>query len=369
MIVLRRLDRYVLREFLRILLIALFALTAVFLMIHLMDHVDVFLDHGATWVEVSRFYLFQLPYNSLLTMPMAMLISTILSIGDLGKHGELTAMKASGVSLYRIVAPIVLLATLASIGMLILGETVIPPLNERSNDVYEHEVLGEGEELENYRGNFVYQDRDGYTYIVRSLFVEDSLGSADQVEIQRRLADGTFVRINAANMVWEPGRRAWVLRDGEIRVFPKGGDERMYNFSLMRASGLDDPPEELLAEEKFPEEMGYEDLRRYIIDRERLGVETRAQQVDLHMKLSYPFANIVIVLFGLAVVGSATHAGRHTGTAGFGVALFLTIVFWGFLRVSQGIGYGGGLAPPLAAWLANAIFGTAAIVLLARAKT
>jgi lipopolysaccharide export system permease protein len=87
------------------------------------------------------------------------------------------------------------------------------------------------------------------------------------------------------------------------------------------------------------------------------------------MKLSYPFANIVIVLFGLAVVGSATHAGRHTGTAGFGVALFLTIVFWGFLRVSQGVGYGGGLEPPLAAWLANAIFGAAAVALLARAKT
>jgi lipopolysaccharide export LptBFGC system permease protein LptF len=87
MVLLRRLDRYVLREFLRILVITLFALTAVFVMIHLMDHVNVFLDHEATWLEVSRYYLLQLPYNTLLTMPMAMLIATILSIGDLGKHG------------------------------------------------------------------------------------------------------------------------------------------------------------------------------------------------------------------------------------------------------------------------------------------
>jgi lipopolysaccharide export system permease protein len=369
MVLLRLLDRYVLREFLRILLITLFALTAVFVMIHLMDHMNIFLDHGASWLEVGRYYLLQLPYNTLLTMPMAMLIATILSIGDMGRHGELTAMKASGISLYRIVVPILILAVVVSMAMLFLGETVIPRLNQRANDVYANEVLDQGAELENYRGNFVYQDREGYTYLVRSLFVEDSLGSADQVEIQRRLADGTFVRINAANMIWDDALRAWVLRDGEIRVFPKGGDERMYTFSLMRAPALDDPPEELLAEEKDPEEMGYEDLRRYIIDRERLGVETRAQQVDLQMKLSYPFANIVIVLFGVAVVGSATHAGRHTGTAGFGVALFLTIVFWGFLRVSQGVGYGGGLEPPMAAWLANAIFGAAAVVLLARAKT
>ena len=369
MILLRRLDRYVLREFLRILAITLFALTAVFVMIHLMDHVNVYIDHDSSWAEVGRYYLFQLPYNTLLTMPMAMLIATILSIGDMGKHGELTAMKASGISLYRLVAPILVLAVIASVAMLALGETVVPGLNQRANDVYEDEVLDQGDEFENYRGNFVYHDRDGYTYIVRSLFVEDTLGSADQVEIQRRLPDGTFVRINAANMVWEPARQAWVLRNGEVRVFPQGGEERMYGFSLMRSPALDDPPQELLAEEKDPEEMGYADLRRYIIDRERLGVETRPQQVDLQMKLSYPFANIVIVLFGLAVVGSATHAGRHSGTAGFGTALFLTIIFWGFLRVSQGVGYAGWLDPPVAAWLANVIFGSAALVLLARAKT
>ena len=54
---------------------------------------------------------------------------------------------------------------------------------------------------------------------------------------------------------------------------------------------------------------------------------------------------------------------------GFGLALFLTIVFWGFLRVSQGIGYGGGLPPIAAAWLANGIFGVVGLVLLSKAKT
>jgi lipopolysaccharide export system permease protein len=369
MVLVRRLDRYVLGEFLRVLVITLLALTAVYVMVHLMDHIDVYLDQNATWGAIARYYLLQLPYNSLLTLPMAMLIGTILSIGELGKHGELTAMKSSGISLYRIVTPIVLFAFLVSLGTLVLGETVVPRLNERANDVYEKEVIGEGEQFENYRGNFVYQDRDGYTYIVRSLFVEESLGSADQVEIQRKLEDGTFVRINAPNMVWEPSAQRWVLRDGEIRVFPAGGDEQMYTFMMMRSPDLDDHPEELLAEEKDPEEMGYYDLDRYIADRERLGVDTRTLRVDLHLKLSYPFANLIIVLFGLAVVGSAAHAGRHTGTVGFGVALFLTIVFWGFLRVSQGLGYGGGLEPSMAAWLANAVFAVVAVILLARART
>lgn len=369
MVLVRLLDRYVVGQFLRVLAITLFALMVVFVMVHLMDHIDVYLDHGGNWPAVARYYLFEMPYNTLLTLPMAMLIATILSIGELGKHGELAAMKSSGISLYRIITPIILLAFVISLGTLALGESVVPRMNERAHDVYEKEVLGRGQQFENYRGNFVYQDGEGYTYIVRSLFVEDTFGSIDQVEIQRKLNDGTFLRINAPNMIWEPGNQRWVMRDGEIRVFPPDGDERMYTFMLLRSPWLDTSPKELLAEEKRPEEMGYFDLQQHIAERERLGVETRTQRVDLQMKLSYPFANLIIVLFGLAVVGSAAHASRQSGTVGFGMALFLTIVFWGFLRVSQGIGYGGGLEPPLAAWMANGVFGAVALVLLARART
>ncbi|MGH7588817.1 MAG: LptF/LptG family permease [Gemmatimonadota bacterium] len=421
----RLLDRYVMGEFIRMLILSLISLTAIFVLVHLMDHIDLYLDEGAPWPAIGKYYLYQTPYNLLLTMPMAMLVATILALGELGRHGELTAMKASGISLYRVVSPILAFALLLSLGVLALGETVVPRLNERVNDVYDEEIRGEPPGRENFRGSFVYQNDDGYTYIVRALFVEegvvpDSLAppspeearaaaatdlaerrraaglvteaapdstaeapaepeerdprpaveaSAEQVEIQRRFPDGTFLRINAPQMVWESASETWVLRRGELRVFPQGEEERMFGFSLLRSARLTDPPAELLAEEKEPEEMSYEDLRAYIAKQERLGADTLTERVDLAMKLSYPFANLVIALFGVALIGSATHLGRRGGGMGFGLALFLTIVFWGFLRVSQGIGYGGGLPPAAAAWLANGIFGVVGLVLLSRAKT
>lgn len=411
-------------ELIRMLILSLISLTAIFVLVHLMDHIDLYLDEGAPWPAIGKYYLYQTPYNLLLTMPMAMLVATILALGELGRHGELTAMKASGVSLYRVVAPILAFALLLSLGVLALGETVVPRLNERVNDVYDEEIRGEPPGRENFRGSFVYQNDDGYTYIVRALFVEegvlpDSLvppspeearvaadaelaerrraagldagapdsaieappereerdsrsaveASAEQVEIQRRFPDGTFLRINAPQMVWESGSETWVLRRGELRVFPQGEEERMYGFSLLRSARLTDPPAELLAEEKEPEEMSYQDLRAYIAKQERLGADTLTERVDLAMKVSYPFANLVIALFGVALIGSGTHLGRRGGGMGFGLALFLTIVFWGFLRVSQGIGYGGGLPPAAAAWLANGIFGVVGLMLLSRAKT
>lgn len=441
MIFARRLDRYVLWQFLKTLILAQISLTLITTLVHLMDHINVFLDQNAAWGDVAHYYVLQFPYNNLLTLPMSMLIATVLTMGELGRHGELTAMKASGISLYRTAAPLFVFGLLMSVGVLTVGETVIPRINQRSNVVYDEEILGREVEYENYRGSFVYQNTAGYTYIVRSLFVEDSASSADQVEIQRRYEDGTFVRINASQMVWQEATDRWALRNGEIRIFPAlrvaagrapgagdtlagaargdtagrggavpgdtagrgagvpgdtadrgaaGGDaaggarvaaidsataddrsvrERMYAFRILRSPHLDDRPQELLAREKDPEELGYAELEEYVEERERLGAETIRERVDLHMKLAYPFANFVIVLFGVALVGSSAHAGRQSTTAGFGMALFLTIVFWGFIRVGQGIGYGGGLAPPVAAWLANGVFGIVAIGLLFRART
>ena len=412
MLFLRRLDRYVTGRFLATLALALTALTVIFVLIHIMDHVDVYIDHDTPWSTVGRYYLLQMPYNTLLTLPMAVLIATIISIGEMGRHGELTAMKSSGLSLYRITLPLMVFGLALTVGVLFLGETIVPRLNEQSNEVYEEEILDQPADFEDFRGNFVYQNPEGYTYLVRSMFVNDSGGgSADQVEIQREMEDGTFVRINAPQMSWEPGRGMWVLQNGELRVFPgeagaadsatadsadstaadtarslapasadtsaEAGaavttrpiDERMYTFMILRSPGLSDSPQELLVESKEPEEMGYEDLVRYIEDRERLGAETRQEMVDLHMKIAYPFANFVILIFGIALVGSASHASRQSGTVGFGLALFLTIIFWGFLRVGQGIGYGGGLPPVAAAWLANGIFGLVGLALLARART
>lgn len=402
MLFVRRLDRYVMRRFLSALAIALAALTVIFVLVHIMDHVDVYLDHEAPWPTVGRYYLLQMPYNTLLTMPMAILIATIISIGELGRYGELTAMKSSGQSLYRITLPLVVFGLGLTLGVLLLGETIVPRLNERGNDVYEEEILDQPADFEDFRGNFVYQNPEGYTYLVRSMFVNDSGASVDQVEIQRELEDGTFLRINAPQMIWEAERGLWALRNGELRVFPGQdtdaaadtaaadttsaaspadtiaadttaaagpGPERMYTFMLLRSPAISDSPQELLVESKEPEEMGYNDLVRYIDDRERLGADTQQEQVDLHMKVAYPFANFVILIFGIALVGSASHASRQSGTVGFGLALFLTIIFWGFLRVGQGIGYGGGLPPAIAAWLANGIFGLVGLVLLARART
>ena len=362
------LDRYVLREFVRLLFLAVLASTVVFVLIHVMDHIDGYLDHDATLGEVARYYLHQLPYNAVITLPMAMLIATILTMGDLARHEELTAMKAAGRSMYRIVLPLLLAGLALSGGVLALGETVIPELNARALEIHEVEIAERRNPYENYRADFPYQNEAGYTFLIRSLFAEDTAGaSADQVEVQKALPGGGFLRINAPKMYWEPERRRWILTDGWYRYFAPDGSERSWRFGYLRSPHFTETPEDFLQPAREPEEMGYAELERYIDRKRRTGGHTTREEVDLHMKLAYPFANFVIVLFGVTLVGRSP---RHGGAAlGFGLALFLCICFWAFIKVGQGVGYGGGLPPWLAAWLANLLFGILGLALLLKVRT
>ena len=109
------------------------------------------------------------------------------------------------------------------------------------------------------------------------------------------------------------------------------------------------------------------ELRRYIDRKERTGGDTTRELVDLNLKIAYPFANLVIVLFGVTLAGRS--ARRGGAALGFGLALFLCIVFWMSIKFGQGVGYGGGLPPWLAAWLANIVFGALGLMLLLRARS
>ncbi len=362
------LDRYVLREFVRILLLAVLGSTVIFVLIHLMDHIDRYLDDNATFGEVGRYYLHLLPYNAIITLPMAMLIATILAMGELGRHEELTAMKAGGRSLYRVVLPILASALLVSLAVLALGETLIPRLNARATEIEQVEIKEQRNEYRDYRSDFPYRNDAGYLFLIRSLFASDAAGaSADQVEVQRVLPDGGFIRINSPKMYWEPERRRWVLTDGWYRYFSPGGQEQSWHFGFLRSPFFTETPQDFLQVPREPEDLGWAELSRYIDRKQRTGGDTTREEVDLHLKLAYPFANFIIVLFGVTLAGRSA---RERGAAlGFGIALFLCIFFWVSIKVSQGIGYGGGLPPWLAAWLANVLFGTLGLALMLRARS
>src|SRR5437867_12683515 len=145
------LDRYLLREWSRVFLITLLGFPILVIVIDLTDKLDTYLGRGIKPGVVGLSYVFDFPEKMFLILPVAVLFATVFTVGALGRHSELTAAKASGVSFHRVVRPL-LVASLAAV-VLDLGLTELAPVTSARRA----ELLGDKQvRLTANRYNFVY---------------------------------------------------------------------------------------------------------------------------------------------------------------------------------------------------------------------
>ena len=136
----RTLDRYLLREFAVYLVLGLLGFITIFIVVDVFEKIDVFLDHHAPVALVFRFYVFRIPEVVVRVLPVALLLATFLSLGQLNKFGELTAMRASGLSLARILAPVFVVASIGVVVALALSEAVVPGANRERDRIYDQRI-------------------------------------------------------------------------------------------------------------------------------------------------------------------------------------------------------------------------------------
>jgi len=158
------LDRYLLREWSRVFLITLLGFPILVIVIDLTDKLDTYLGRGIKPAVVAWSYVFDLPEKMFLILPVAVLFATVFTVGALGRHSELTAAKASGISFHRLVLPLFAAAGAAFVAGLVLAE-IAPVTTSRRL-----EMLGEKAiRSTTSRYNFVYRADRGWVYAIRAL--------------------------------------------------------------------------------------------------------------------------------------------------------------------------------------------------------
>jgi lipopolysaccharide export system permease protein len=358
--VIRILDRYLLREWIRIFLVAALAFPLVVMLIDLAEKLDVYLVRDLTWQAIALAYLCSLPERIFQILPAAVLFATVFSLGNMARHSELTAAKASGRSAHRAIVPVVVASLLASLLAVAVGE-LAPPATRR-----QLELLGELERREqNVRYQFVYRAEDGWMYIVRELNVPRDFMREIVLEREGTGPEYPTIGITSTRADYDSAQ-GWMLRAGRYRVIGDPGTEVSVAFDSMRMRNLVERPADLLAEPKKPEEMGYAELRRYADALERSGGDGRPLRVDLALKLAVPFTCIIITVFAAPLMVSAPRTGNAYGVA---ISLVTAIVFLVLVQLSRTIGIGGLVPPTTAAWLPNIAFGVMGLYLLKRAPT
>jgi lipopolysaccharide export system permease protein len=354
----RLLDRYLLRQFTGTFFGLMLGLPLLFLIGDVTDKLDDYLARGITGGRVALSYLFMLPQFIFWSIPIAGLVATVFTIGNMTRHQEITAAKAGGVSFYRLTRPIFLLTAFLSVATIGLGE-LIPAANAKRS-----EILGE-KRFNNHisRTNFVFQASNGQTLSVRRL---DTEGRMMVDVVLERPATETVPgqHILAHRATWRPDT-GWTLFTGYLRVLSDSSEKSM-KFDSLRVPALTETPEELLAEPKDQEEMRYAEMTRFIDAIQRTGGDTRKLRVERAQRVTLPLALLVIVIFGAPLSTSSKRGGAAYGV---GVSLGVTMIYLTLFKVATAIGSSGSVHPLLAAWGPNLLFLFAGLVLLARVRT
>jgi LPS export ABC transporter permease LptG len=330
--------------------------------VDVVENIDRFIDAHVTRQIIFKYYIFNLPYFFNLSLPIAMLIAAVFSIGNLARHNELIAMKSSGISLYRIALPLLILSFLVAVFSFALGETIVLKGLRARAEIEKRYIEKSRRYRQNRRYNIFIQDSKGKNIIIGTFNLSNNRGK--NINVQYFKKDTMIKRIDAKDVSWLENERRWVFENGVIREF-QGGEERIYNFSRIDSIKLNFSPADLKKQFRKPEEMSYLELRRFIEHLRRNGVDTKRWLVNLHFKISFAFTNFIVILFGVPLSANKKRGGAAIGV---GSTLFVCFVYYGFIKLGQILGIKGILPPALSVWVGNIVFLVSGIYILIMVK-
>jgi LPS export ABC transporter permease LptG len=358
------LDRYVLREFLKMLFMIVIS-TAV--LITIVDYTQISADvreNHIAFHTVFAYYRFMFFQIVSWTLPISVLVATLVTFGIFSKNNEVTAFKSGGVSLYRVALPVVAVAIVIGGLSYLLSEFVLPYSNQRM-DQLRNKIKGKKTVATASQQKLWFAGKG--RYIINFLSYDRATKELGQVQVFE-LHPTVFRltrRVYAQRAKWDGS--GWVFQNGWIRSF--SDDNRTATFTPITSPVrlfYAERPEDFETEAKTPEQMTYGQLRRYIDTVKKSGYAADALTVRLYMKTSWPFLSVVMALIALPF---AFRVGKRGALYGVGIGLALGIVYWMIFATCTKLGEVGNLPALLSAWAANILFAIAAIYMFLHVET
>ena len=362
---LKLLDWYVSMLFVKVLALTFFGLLGIFYISTFIDLSDKLFKGTTTGATLLQYFYYATPQFVFYIIPLSVLITAMVAVGILTKNSELVVMKACGISLYRAAAPLLLFAVLASGLMFVLQEQVLAYANRRAESI-RHVIRGGSPRTFDVvnRKWLVGREGDIYNYVFYDPRRLELNGlSVFQFRTPAVLSTRTYV--NHATWAPDEGQAVWRGTDGWVREFGPGGESKLFATFPGREMHLE-PPDYFATESPDADRMTYAQLRRYIADLSASGFNVVPQTVALHRKISFPFVTLIMTLIA---VPFAVTTGRRGALYGIAVGIVLAVVYWLTINAFGAIGSAGMLAPMLAAWAPNLIFGAGAAYLLLTVRT
>ena len=356
------LDDYVMRRFISLLLMILFSFLAVSLIFSFFELLNDIVRNKVSALTVGDYLLNQVP--SLLYLPvapMSVLLAVLVTFGLMQRSNEITAMKATGMSVYRTLVPILLIAGALAGGLFLMDQWYLPYANKRV-EMLRNSIKGRTAQTYLRPSKWIFGESDnsaGPDQSRRVYYYEfyeperNEFGGISSFELDPH----TFQiskRVYAARATWRDNLQRWVFEKGWERAFNGDNVTDFRQFEVHTFPEINEPPSYFKKEVRQSSEMNYEELRNYIRDLQQSGFDVVRLRVQLQKKLAFPLITLVMAVlaipFGLS-------GGRRGALGGVTVALLIAVVYWVIAGLFEAMGNVSQLPPLVAAWMPDLIFG------------
>src|ERR1700691_2128965 len=359
------LDDYVLRDFFIYLGMILSAFLVLLLVFTLFELLSDILRNQTPFLVVAEYLLNVAPYLLYSVAPLIMLLAVLITFGLMNRSNEITAIKATGTSIYRIVMPVLAAAAVLSTGLFFADQFYLPHTNKRQEALH-NQIKGKPAQtyLRPDRKWIFGQHNDIYYY----QFFDADRNVFDSVSVFQ-FDPHTFQithRISAVRAHWSDSMGRWIYEEGWERSLRGSAIDNYRKFDVATYPELAEAPAYFKKEIKQSSEMSYDELRNYIRDLEESGFDVVRLRVQLQKKIAYPLITLVMAVLAIPF---ALSAGKRSAVAGVATAIGIGVVYWTINGLFEAMGNLSQLPPAVAAWSPDIVFGFIGGYLILRMPT
>jgi LPS export ABC transporter permease LptG/LPS export ABC transporter permease LptF len=359
------LDDYVLRDFflyLGLVLATFVLLLLVFTLFELLS--DILRNQISPWI-VGAYLLNVTPYFVYNIAPLSILLAVLITFGLMERSNEITAVKATGISIYRVVVPVLIACVILGGCLFFFDQLYLPYANQRQ-DALRNQIKGKpAQTYLNPDRKWIFGQHSTIYYYRLFDADRDQFGNLTVFQFDPQKFTLTR-RIFAERAHWEGELGRWVCEQGWERQFNGAAIEQFRTFDVSTFAALNEPPTYFKKEVKQSSEMNYEELRRYIQELQQSGFDVVRLRVQLQKKFAYPLITVVMAILAIPF---ALSAGKRGAIAGVATAVGIAVAYWTISGLFEAMGNISQLPPVLAAWSPDVIFALAGGYLILKVPT
>jgi len=345
-------DIYILRRFFFYFAVLMGTFVFLFETFTFFELLDDIARHRVPFLIVVDYFRYLAPFLLYQLAPLGALVAVLVTLGVMSKSNEIVAIKASGISLYRLALPLLLAGLALAAIMIVLDDTYLPYANQRQ-DALHNLIKGRPPQTYTHPQRWIFgENYKVYNYDLfdpaQNLFGGLSVLEIDPADFQLRR------RVFASRARWSESQKLWVLEGSWVRDFSDGSIVRYERLPPVTSlPELTEPPSYFNREVRQAFQMSWRELSKYIDGLRRAGFDVSNLTVQWHRKLAFPIMAPVIMLLAIPF---AFLVGTRGAIGGVALGVGIGIVYWSLAELLQAMGGVGQLPPFLAGWSPDIIF-------------